>query len=629
MTTRQRLAKARGDINAAGRRYKDGTRRRKLVKTAAAVAETAASIRGRLSDKKDVQTWVRANRYINGERWTYESAGPRIEYGKHDIRAKILHRPYLRQYVEERAPIRSSIKPRQSEFTENQINENLFYAVTHAAKVSHIFPTDELGDAISNEKIGPAIRDSPAILEELVGQGHVRRYEFRSGGMYTISGALKRAGGRASSRDILVFDEWDFMPATIEGVYGELLSHSRLGLIRKISTPTVPGIGIDKTIREGCGYEWHVTCPKCKKQQVLTWPDNLIGFFDTVTVSPDSPEYVARLDAVYIGCNACGAYLDRNSAHYLETSRWIAARPELAREHASYLVTAGMIPWKTGRELLRKYHVLGNYVHQWYNEVWGTAYLKADNRLTMEDVLGCAGTWNMIGTRIPVLRNVSVGVDWGEKQSWVVVSAAGVNPADQHKRCIVFLEEINSDTLKAAGYAGATTDHVDRLIQIARVFNADIIVNDANGIGIDRNKKIIDTFQDRAWGAFFDTAEVKRQATRQSTLLMPQWTAERHRVVLSKTHTLKEVQGEFRARRVELPTMQGPRGGLIEIFARHCRALAVQPRWNVEYEREFEIAVKVAEEDHFADANMYSKIGFDKLRGKQGGESAGMILSGF
>ncbi len=574
--------------------------------------------------KQDVPTWVEQNRYILGEPWSYASTGPKIEWGQFDIRHKKLPRPYLLQFVRDQAPERSVIKNRQSELTENHINEALYYCLTRPhTRVGHIFPTLELSHAISAEKVLPAIEESPEILKQLKGVGAVRRYPFRNGSMYTLNGALSRAGGRAASRDILIFDEVDSMPESIFGIYEELLSHSAMRLIRKISTPTVPQVGIDRIVRQGCEYEWWVTCSKCKKMQVFTYPENLINYFELSQYDRDDPRYLKRLDKVYIGCKFCKEYIDRGGKQYLKTSRWIPKKPELSQVHASYHINVFMIPWKTGKEITRRMHELVNYSWQGHNEVIGVAYIKSEQRLAEHEIRGCERPWKMIHARVAAMSNVSVGIDWGEKQSWLVVSASGVEASNPNKRCVVYVEEINAESLKRNGFGGGTEDHVKRAKQVCDLFGADVIVSDANGLGVDRTAYLIKWYPKRAWGCFFDTAEEGRQI-RKSKLLEPQFQENQRRVTISKVNTWKEIQGEFRRGVIGFASSMDDIG-IMTKFIKHQMSLGVQPRWSTEYEREFEAVVKFSDQDHLADSHQYSKIGWDKLTGNRFQHTPGVI----
>lgn len=572
---------------------------------------------------QDIPSWVIANRMIYGAPWSYEAAGPKIEWGQYDVRTEVLPRPYLLQFIRDMSERKSVIKPRQTELTENHINEALYYAITRPhTRISHVFPTDEMGDAISNEKIIPAITESPRIKEYLSAIA-VRRIAFSNGSMYAVTGALKRAGGRAASRDVLIFDEVDSMPESVFGVYEELMSHSALRLVRKLSTPTVPGVGIDRIVSQGCEYEWQVLCTSCKREQTFIFPDNIINFFDTAQYDPEDPRYLKRLAKTYIGCRYCKAYIDRTSRHYLNTSRWVARKPELAQSHASYRCVIAMIPWKTGMEITRRYHELQNYTWQFYNEVWGTAYLKAEQRLTEMELRACEASWGVMQSRMPTMRKVSIGVDWGEKQSWVVVVATGVEMAQPQKKCVVYVEDINETTLRQHGFSGETTDHVKRVRQLIDIFEADICVNDANGLGVDRNALLVRWFPKRAWGCFFDTAEEGRQI-RKSKLQIPLWTARQYRVTVSKLNAWKDIQNSFRRGAILIPRYDSAPETMSK-FIRHCMAVGIQPRWSSQYEREFEIAVRLSPDDHFAMALIYAMVGSDKLDGFMQVSPAGVI----
>lgn len=574
----------------------------------------------------DVVSWVESNRYILGESWRYDSTGPKIEYGDFDIVHERLPRPYLLEFVRDQTPVKSIIKARQVEQTENQINECLFYCLTRPhTRVSHIFPTLELGYSISNEKIAPAIDESPPIKKHLVGGGAVKRYPFDNGSMYTIGGALQKAGGRAASRDILVFDEVDSMPESIFGVYEELLSHSPMKYIRKLSTPTVPDVGIDKIVKDGCEFEWVIKCPKCKKEQTFHFPDSFINYFELSEYDIEDPKYVKRLNKVYIGCRFCKEYIDRGSEHYLTTSRWVPKKPTRVGIHNSYQMPIMMVPWKTGREITRRVHELADYVAQYQNEVLGFAHIGDEQRLTESDLMACVRPWKMISSRISAMSNISVGIDFGKEQSWIIVVASGIEAAQPHKKSVVYIEEINKKNLQKHGFNGDPTDHVKRVRQVCDLFGADIVVADAGGLGLDRVVYLTKWFPKRAWGCLFDTAEEGRQI-RQSRLLQPMWTENQKRVTVSKVNEWKNIIGECRRQGFFIPSIHGTSGEMVKAFIKHMQGLGIQPRWNVEYEREFEVCVRMSNIDHLACCMIYATIGWNKLTGNKYIRTPGVVL---
>ena len=593
------------------------------VQKYAAVERANKDIKENTTSNTDVVSWIQRNRWIDGAPWSFNSLGPRIEYGAHDIKSDKLARDYLLAYLRDQSPEKSVMKNRQSEMTENSINEQLFYLMTRPhTRTSHVFPTDDLGDMVSNEKIGTAIYDSPKLRSQLM-QGAVRSYKFRNGSLYTIMGAYKKTGGRAGSRDIVVYDEFDLIPESIVGIYNELMSHSALRLNRFISTPTSPGVGIHKKVSEGSENEWVVKCEACNKEQIFSWPANIIGFFDLLETDRDHPNYEKHLHNVYIGCQKCGKYINRNSEHYRKTALWIPRKPNLVGIKASYYQIGLMIAWKTGKEFLRSYHDLSGYVSQFHNEKLGVAFIKGENRLAEFEVTSCQRNWRMFELRSAALTKVSLGVDWGERSSWLQVHAGNADATRPDMRCLVYAEEINETTLRSFGYGGATTDHVKRVLQVIDIFQPDIIITDGNGMGMDRAAEIIQKYPRRAWAAFFDTAEMGRQL-RQSKLLIPQFTEGTKRVTFSKLNMLKEVQNEFRRGMFGFPKIVDEAAEVLRKFVHHQLGLGIQPRWSTEMDREYEIVVKFGE-DHMLDANFYAKLGFDKLTGYGNSQSPGVI----
>ncbi len=597
---------------------------RLINRTSSELVEHTESVLNWEKARADQVKWVEQNRWINGLPWSYESAGPFIEYGDKDKRHERLLRPYLIAFLKDQCRIKSIEKSRQSELTENHINESFWNAITRpSTNIAHVFPTQELGNDVSNEKIQIAIDESPAINDRVRKPYSVKRFKFKNSSVYSVIGASSKFGGRTTSRDVIIFDETDLIPESVFGVFERMLDHSSLRILRYISTPTVPNIGIDARVQSGSGFEWLIRCPKCKKQQFFEFPLNLINFFEVSAYDPDSPEYQKRLNKVYIGCRYCAHPIDRCSKYYIKHSKWIAAKPTLIGIHNSYYLTQFMIPWKTGKEMTRRYHELADYVWQYHNEVLGRAYVKSGNQLTDQDIRKNCRAWGMIHVRTAAMQCVSVGIDWGERQSWVVVSALGVEAAQPHKRCIVYVEEINERSLKALGFRGDSKEHELRAAQIIDAFQGNIIVNDCNGLGVDRNTYLINRYPKRAWGAFFDTAEMKKQIT-QSKLLVPTWATAGRKVTFSKLNIWREIQTELRRELCLLPKTDRNKDSALEKFISHHQALVIQPRWNDEYKREYEMVVKVRSEDHFADADMYSALGCWKLMGSRSGRVPGV-----
>lgn len=570
--------------------------------------------------KGDLQTWVEANRIIYGKPFRYDDASVKMMLGEKDKKLDRAPRPYLMQYINDQCPDKTTIKCRQSEFTEAEINENIYICASRPfTNARHIFPTQGMANKMGTEKVAPAMEKSPRIAEQIVRPFNITKKEFTNGSFYTLESSWTDYQGRGPSSDKITFDEYEQQNPQIEDIWSESTSHSEIGRRSRISTPLFPGSGIDEKFKKGCQYEWHVVCPKCKKDQILEFPDNLIGHFEINTREDmDTEEYMRRLNRTYIGCKFCGEYIDRTSDHYVKTSRWVAMKPHLVLERASYRVTYMMLPWKTGKEVEYKYHSF-KYINQFWNEVMGYAYISPEARISRDIFEQCqdkafVNQFNKIGQA----RNVSVGVDWGD-ESWVVVRANGFQP-DTRKPKVIYMEKIDRESLLKGGYERTGIAQAKRVADIAIFFNARIIVNDANGIGSDRNAYLRKMFPTKAWGCFYDTDEQDKQR-RKVMLIQPQWSENTGRVTVSRLNTLKLLIEEYTSKKVAIPRIDM----VVEEFIKHHANLAIERYQDEKTEAIFEVIGHTGP-DHLAHADNYAKIGFDKfVNTLQEGSSPGVI----
>lgn len=565
-----------------------------------------------------VQKWVEKNRIIRGKPFQYNNADIEMMLGEKDNKLKIAQRPYLIQYLNDNCKDKTVIKCRQSEFSENEINENLYLCVSRPyTNVRHIFPTSGMANKMAREKISVAIDESPSIKESIKKPYNLTVKAFKNSSFYTIDSSWTDYQGRGPSSDKITFDEYESQNPQIEDIYSESTSHSEIGRRVRISTPKFPDSGIDGRNKKGCQYEWYITCPKCKKEQMMEFPDNLIGFFDIGNIDIESKEYVEKLNKVYIGCKFCGEYIDKTNEYYIKTSRWIALKPHLVYDRASYRVTYMMLPWKTGKEILYKYHSF-KFIHQFWNEIMGFAYISPEARISREVFEQCQDkSFSNLYQRIGQAKNISIGVDWGEV-SWVVVRANGFPPEERKPR-VIYIERIDSPSLQKLGYQGRQTDHVKRVDEIMGFFNASIIVNDANGIGVDRNSYLVRKYPTKAWGCFYDTEEIDRQRKKER-LIIPQFVESSRKVTVSRLSTLKLMIQEYEEKRVSIPRLDNN----IEEFIKHHASLAIERYQDEKTEAIYEIVGHVGP-DHFAQADNYARIGFEKIFNTYRESSAGVI----
>ena len=200
-----------------------------------------------------LQEWIENNRLLEGRPFSYKNADVKMEVGDFDTKLANAPRPYLTQYINDPCHDKSVIKCRQSEFTVNEINENIYLCATRPyTNVSHIFPTGGMAEKMAREKISVALEKSPRIARLIRKPFSIRSKTFLNSSIYTVDSSYTDYQGRGPSRDKITFDEYEIQNPQIEDIYSESTSHSPLGKKTRISTPKFPDSGIDGRFKKGC-----------------------------------------------------------------------------------------------------------------------------------------------------------------------------------------------------------------------------------------------------------------------------------------------------------------------------------------------------------------------------------------
>lgn len=571
-------------------------------------------------EKGDVWQWIEENRVILGDPWSWEHAKIAVELSAVDKEhleyyvenglyyLKRAPRPYFRQYLNDEARQKTAMKCRQSEFSETEINYALYKCITKDYyNVRHLFPTASVANQVAKEKITVAIDTSPNVRRMLDRPYNLTEKKFTTFSFYTVDGAYNEHGGRGPSAEHIVFDEYNTHNPKIKEVYAASTEHARYGGLKIfISTPTLPNMGIHQEFLNGSQNYWHCTCEKCGREQTLMFPDNIINFVEkNKYANPDEED--RALDQTYIGCRYCGAYINKTSAAYEQTSRWVAKFP-MRKDMASYLITGLMLAWKTGKEINRKYLRM-RFVHQFYNEVMGLEYAGDSVRVSKEEVRACQDfSMRNIMRRTDEMRNVSVGIDWGETESWFVAVGDGVGEEEDEPR-VLFALRIANDTLEKHGIGSGADKHVDLAKKVIEIFDADIIVNDANGIGIRDNAKLRDEFGDRCWGAFYDVNDAKAEKVSKASVEVV-WNENRGTVTIPRTVELMGTMDVFKDGKYKIPQEETR---AMQYFVEHIHALTSTYYMDEETGRVYHKVQHIGP-DHFAHAFTYARLGYEKIR---------------
>jgi len=184
-----------------------------------------------------------------------------------------------------------------------------------------------------------------------------------------IRGMHSKVGLKSIPVDFVIFDELDEAPQNSVDMAMERMGHSEHRLVLQLSNPTLPDYGIDKAFQETDQRYWFLKCEKCGESTCLeeTFPECL----------------VTTDDGVIRACQKCGGELNPS------LGEWVAKHPSVTDKrgyHYSQLFSHYIDPG----DILHQFRVTDNPT-DFYNLKIGNAYVEAQNRLTVEEILGLCG----------------------------------------------------------------------------------------------------------------------------------------------------------------------------------------------------------------------------------------------
>lgn len=198
----------------------------------------------------------------------------------------------------------------------------------------HTLPTAHDVQVFVPDKVNQLIRVNPSIREGIPEKevDAISQKQFGKAFLYFKGTVSKRETFMLTS-DRNDYDEVDRSNIQeIANYSSRLEGASSLGLERWISTPTMPGLGIDRVWEMSDQKHWRFKCSKCKTEQHMEWPKN-----------------IDMRNEVYI-CSKCGKELNPND---IRNGKWEARFP--GRGISGYWISQMFCPWITPRNLIEMY----------------------------------------------------------------------------------------------------------------------------------------------------------------------------------------------------------------------------------------------------------------------------------
>ncbi len=273
----------------------------------------------------------------------------------------------------------------------------------HAAKYwginqIHTLPTAHDVQVFVPDKVSQMIRMNPSIREGVPQKevDAVSQKQFGKSFLYFKGTVSKRETFMLSS-DRNTYDEVDRSNVQeIANYSSRLEGASSLGLERWISTPTMPGFGIDRVWNISDQKHWRFKCRKCKTEQHMEWPQN---------IDMEKARYI---------CSHCGEPLKDE----VRKGEWRAKYPH--REISGYWITQMIAPWITPENIIKTYKECEEGVNEltleyFYNHKIGMPYISTESQIPAS--LFYRGISNAEHTEV----NSIMGVDVQLRELYVVI----------------------------------------------------------------------------------------------------------------------------------------------------------------------------------------------------------------
>ena len=517
-------------------------------------------------------TWAVDHRMIRGE-----------PYGFIDYKNPHRHRPFLMLPLAVQPRVKGYKKSRQAGVSESSVTESLWMLDSFPVNVVYTFPSPKQVEDFSNIRVKEALTGSRnKCLEAMMGDPqNVTLRRLGKGALYLRSSTNAKLG-EGIDADAVVFDEIDRMKRGVGIAFKESLSASRFGWQREVSTPTLPGRGIDELWQKSNQMHWFVKCEACGHQQTLKYPDNILE------IHPVAPheKIVPRGSYAYC-CSKCKSpKIDRWRGH------WLAAYPS-RDDHFCFHINQLMCVWICADEIMQKKRDY-RFPQLFWNYVLGDTYA-SDNILLTDHILDiCTDTaLEPQIIRLPIYSYISVGIDWGSF-NWTTVwgrrSDTGV------KELIgLLITEDSKEPLES-------TKQIESFI---RPLKPDIIIPDW-GYGKDRVTYLAKRFPGRVYGCTYAD---------ESRMVRPRFSDEACTVSVDRTGWLKGMSHEFREQKVSIPCEDHQ--PLMGTYRAHMKALVTM----LTEEDDGTVKERIEEtgDDHFAHATGYGLMGFEYEEMKGGG----------
>lgn len=350
--------------------------------------------------------------------WTHEEIAaaaelyPSLWVRKYGIKNEIgkeldfSKRKFLIDIYDDFSPLQVFLKPPQIGATVMNTLKALYVAKKKNRQIIYTLPTqgdvqDMVGGSFNriiaqNPILMEWVKDKDTIEQKSVGDSMIF---YR--GTWTSKQAMMIPSG------LNIHDEVDASDASVITQYETRLQAQEDGGWRwYFSHPSLTGHGVDIYWQQSDQKEWYITCPHCKEEQTMTWPDSV------------------DLEKEIFQCKHCKEELhteDRINGRWINKDGIPWDGKPLIGQFSGWHVSQLMLHNKSAKDIINAFNDPNKDKQYFYNYVLGLPFIGSEDRIDPKEVLrNCEDVPN------PQTSRVIIGADTGHGIHYSLMNADGV-----------------------------------------------------------------------------------------------------------------------------------------------------------------------------------------------------------
>ena len=282
-------------------------------------------------------------------------------------------RMYLKDIIRDHSSQRVIRKSAQMGATVISLTTALFWWIQWRWNTMYLLPVKAGTVSFSQGRVEPMIDSTEWIAKHLESVDNINHKRTEHANFY-VRGTNIQTELQEVPIDAMIWDELDKMKQANLPLARTRMDASKHKWVMMLSTPTVPGYGVDAEFRDSDKRHWYIKCPMCGHQQTLTWDDNVkIGDSHRDTI---------------VACSGCNKEMSHDKIITAsDEGEWIQHSADRAPDAHGYQINQLFSPTRKIDELAKIYFrglERPDAMKELYNSALGLPYVTEGEQLTEE-----------------------------------------------------------------------------------------------------------------------------------------------------------------------------------------------------------------------------------------------------